>query len=329
MRQFDLDVVATRGDLVESRHLVHAAVVDARGTACAAARDPAIVTIWRSCAKPFQVMPFVESGAIDALGWGEEELAIACGSHGGEPEHVALVETMLGAIGREEGDLVCGAHEPLSHRGLRLLQQSGARLTRLYNNCSGKHAALLAYARSEGWPALGYENAAHPAQRRALACVSHWSGVPETAVHQSVDGCGVVAFGLPLESLARAFAALGAAAARREEVPLRIAAAMGARPFFVAGTDRLDTVLMQETAGRVVSKVGAEGVHAAVALDAGIAVAVKVADGAQRAQHAALLRLLQHLGVLSDPLPPRLAPFMHMPILNTRGETVGEIRPAA
>jgi L-asparaginase II len=326
--RYELDVVAMRGDIVESRHRVHAAVMDARGVLRGAAGDPTLFTICRSCAKPLQVMSFIESGHFDEVGWGDDELAIACASHGGEPEHVALVQAMLDSVGLEEGDLVCGPHDPLTRRGARALQQEGEPPTRLHNNCSGKHASMLAYTTSAGWPTLGYESPCHPVQQGALEQVARWSGVPAQRIGQTVDGCGVVAFALPLQAMALAFARLGAAARRGEDVPARVVHAMMTRPFLVGGTDRFDTVLMEETHGALLSKVGAEGVHTVAIPDAGLAIAVKVEDGASRAQHPAVLRLLQHLGALPEVLPARLASFLETPIINTRGVQVGVVRVA-
>ena len=151
-----LDIVATRGGAVESRHRVHGVAVTAAGRVVAAVRDPNLVTFWRSCAKPFQVMPLLEGGGYAATGWATSELALSCASHGGEPEHVALAGAMLESLGLEEGDLACGPHEPLSSRGARLARESGERITRLHNNCSGKHAAMLAAARMHGAPTEGY-----------------------------------------------------------------------------------------------------------------------------------------------------------------------------
>src|SRR5512138_3750715 len=168
MRTFDLDVLVTRGGGIESRHRVHAAVVDADDALIGCAREPDTVTMWRSCAKPFQVMPLLASGGFDEVGWGDDELALACASHGGEPEHVAIAESMLRDLGLEEGDLACGPHEPLSPRGARLLRESGERPTRLHNNCSGKHAAMLARASVGGWPAEEDEREDHPVQQGAL-----------------------------------------------------------------------------------------------------------------------------------------------------------------
>ena len=329
MRTFELDIEVTRGDLVESRHRVHAAVVDASDQLVASARDASGVTYWRSCAKPLQIMPFLADGGFDRLGWGDDELALGCASHGGEPEHVSLAASMLTDIGLEEGDLACGPHDPLSPRGLKILRESGQRAGRLHNNCSGKHAAMLGRAFASDWPSQGYEAEDHPVQQSISTVVSEWTGMPSSKLLRSTDGCGVVVFALPLEAMARAYARLGVAARRGDEVPSRIIDAIRTRPFLYGGTDRFDSVLIEETDGAVIAKVGAEGVHSALVRDAGIGIAVKVEDGAQRAQYAAVLRLLQHLGALPDRLPNRLEEFIRRPIRNTRGVIVGHVRPMA
>ena len=328
MKSFELDVVATRGGVVESRHRVHAAVVDAHDTLFGAAGEPTRFTHWRSCAKPFQVMPLLKSGGFDDLQWGEDELALACASHGGEPEHVAIAERMLSAIGLEEGDLACGPHEPLSNRGAKLLREAGDRPTRLHNNCSGKHAAMLACAHTAGWPMFGYERSAHEVQKCCLASVAHWSGLATDAIGIAVDGCGVVEFAMPLEHMARAYSRI-ARASTTDGIPRRVVGAMQSRPFLVGGSDRFDSILIEETDGRVVAKIGAEGVHSVAVLDHGIGIAIKVEDGSQRAQFPAILRLLQLLDALPATLPPRLEEFLHRHIRNTRGETVGEIKPVS
>ena len=326
MRSIELDVVVTRGAVVESRHRVHAAVVDENGVLVAAARDSSYVTAWRSCAKPFQIMPFLEAGGFDSLGWGDDQLALACASHGGEPEHIVLAESMLSDIGMEEGDLACGPHEPLSARGVRALREANARPTRLHNNCSGKHAAMLARAHTANWPAFGYEREEHPVQRCCLEAVAKWSGLPQSAIGRAVDGCGAVVFSLPLEHMARAYANLARSARDDDSIAGRIVHAMQTRPFLIGGTDRFDSILIEETEGAVVAKIGAEGVHSVAVPSRGLGIAVKVEDGAQRAQFASVVRVLQHFDVLPRQLPPRLDEFLHRPIRNTRGEVVGELR---
>jgi L-asparaginase II len=326
MRQFEIDVVVTRGTVVESRHRVHAAVVDAGGTLVGAARDASLVTMWRSCAKLFQVMPMLERGEFDGLGWGPDQLALACASHGGEPEHVSVAAAMLADLGLEEGDLACGPHEPLSPRGVKLVRESGTRITRLHNNCSGKHAAMLGRATQSHWPIAGYEQHEHPVQVQALDAVAQWTGVPHDRILRGIDGCGVPVFGLPIEQMALAYARFAASAARGDEIPRRIASAIAARPFLFGGTDRFDTVMVEESNGRIIPKIGAEGVHSAALLDLGLGVVVKVEDGASRAEYPALLRLLQLLGALGERLPARLADYARTRVKNTRGEVVGEVR---
>jgi L-asparaginase II len=328
VRTLDLDIVATRGSAVESRHAVHAAVVADGGTIVASAGTPDLVAHWRSCAKPFQVHPFVACGHFDALQWGDAELALACASHGGEPEHVALAAAMLRSIGLEEGDLACGAHDPLTARGARLLREQGRHAGRLHNNCSGKHAAMLASARAHGWATLGYELPTHPVQLVIRQSLSRWTGLDTGALDIATDGCGVPVFILSLRQMATAYARL-ARAAHDESAAQRIVAAMAMHPFLVGGTDRFDTVLMEETNGAVIAKIGAEGVHSVALRDRAVGLAVKVADGNPRAQYPAVLRLLQHLDALPSTLPPRLHDFFVTPIRDTRGDVVGEIRTAA
>ncbi len=325
-----MDVIVTRGDLVESRHRVYGAVVQIdehdHPRLTIAARDAKLTTWWRSCAKPFQVLPLVHEGHFDALNWGVDELALACASHGGEPEHVAIAHRMLTGLGLEEGDLACGPHEPLSSRGARLLRESGHRATRLHNNCSGKHAAMLARAVVEQWPTVGYEQHTHRVQQIARASVSGWTGVRADELQLAVDGCGVTVFGLPLAHMALSYARLCAAATRGDTAPARVVQAMTQQPFLVGGTDRFDTLLMQACNGRVICKIGAEGVHTVGIVPRGIGFAIKVEDGAARAQYPAVLALLAMLDELPAQLPDALRDLTGRLVRNTRGEAVGEVR---
>jgi L-asparaginase II len=320
-----VDVLVTRGALVEARHRVHAAVVGADGALLASARDPWSRVWWRSCAKPFQVMPLLRSGGLDAAGWGLEELALACASHGGEPEHVALASRMLSSLGLSADDLACGPHEPLAARGARIGREHGTRWTRLHNNCSGKHSAMLARALQHQVPTRGYHEAAHRVQQECLDAVSAWAALPTEAIEVSADGCGVSVFALPLAHMAWAYARLAWAARQGDAAGARVVEAMTSRPFLVGGTDRFDTVLMEATGGNVLCKIGAEGVHTFVLVDRAIGFALKVEDGAARAQYPAVLALLAAFGGLPDPLPEALALFGQRSVTNTRGEVVGRI----
>ena len=329
MPELALDVVVTRGATIESHHRVHAAVVGPGDALVATARDSRLVTMWRSCAKFFQVLPFLSSGGFDSIGWGEEELALACASHGGEPEHVAVAKRMLESIGLEEGDLACGPHEPLAARGVKILRESGRPYTRMHNNCSGKHAAMLARARTAGWPTQGYERHDHSVQRCCLAEVAKWSDVPIDDMPIAIDGCGVTVMALPLEKMALAYSRWGRAASAGQELPSRTVTAVRHHPHLLGGTERFDTMMLEETRGDVITKVGAEGVHCVAVPALGLGLTVKVEDGAIRAQHVAVLRLLQLVGALPEALSPRLQEWARKPIRNTRGEIVGDVRPGS
>jgi L-asparaginase II len=174
-----------------------------------------------------------------------------------------------------------------------------------------------------GWPIASYERLHHPVQQSCLAKVAEWAELPREAVGCAVDGCGVVVFVLSLRHMAWAYARLAAAA--RGSAAWKVVGAMLAHPFLVGGTDRFDTVLMEESQGRILAKVGAEGIHSAAVPAAGFGIALKVEDGASRAQYPALLALLQRLGALPDPLPQRLVEFAMPVVRNSRGEVVGNI----
>src|SRR5438128_1752579 len=274
-----------RGGVVEPRHSVHVAVVDGEGRLAAHAGHPDFVTFWRSAAKPFQALPLVIDGAADRFGMTTAELALCCASHSSEPGQVNLVRELLQKIGCSERDLMCGPHTPLSEAVAKDYQTRGVRLTAVYSNCSGKHSGMLALARHHGWPTDGYARLDHPVQRRCLAEVSRWTGVPEREIGVAVDGCGVACFALPLRSMAGAYARLGRDAGsgmRDASVPpasriphpaSRIIEAMLRHPDLLAGAGRPCTELMRAHPGRVAIKVGAEGGHGVLLTQEGLGVA--------------------------------------------------------
>ncbi len=321
-----------RGEVVEAVHDVHVAVVDAGGRLVARNGDPDLVTFWRSAAKPFQALPLVADGVMERFGLTDADLALACASHSSEPGQVARVREFLAKVGCSERDLLCGPHPPLSERVAQDYQTRGLRLTAVYSNCSGKHAGMLALARHHGWPTAFYTRLEHPVQQRCLVEVSRWTDVPAAEIKTGVDGCGVVCFGMPLRNMALAYARLAIA-----DFGLRIADSQGARPMrnpqsaivesmlrhpeLVAGEGRPCTDLMRAHPGRVIAKVGAEGVYCALLPQEGLGVALKVADGHGIASALALAAVLETLG-----LRPRPDSLGARPNVNTRGETVGELR---
>jgi L-asparaginase II len=314
-----------RGTVEESRHAVDVAVVDADGGLVAFAGDPELVTFARSAIKPLQALPVIEDGAADRYGFTPAELALCCASHSGEPHHVAIVREMLRKIGLGEDALACGPHLPFYAPAAEALLRAGAQPGRVHNNCSGKHAGMLALACVHGWTTAGYHLAEHPVQRRIAQEVARWTNVPVSAMPTAVDGCGVVTFALSLTAMAAAFARLSDAARRDEPAPARVVRAMAAYPENVGGTGRLCTDLMRATRGGVLAKVGAEGVYCAGIPAMGLGVALKVEDGATRASQPALIEVLRQIGALQSDAIAELDTYAYPTVMNTRGETVGAL----
>ena len=295
-------ILATRGDAVESAHVVSVAVGRSGGQAVGSAGDPELATFWRSAAKPFQALPLVEDGGAERFGLGTEELALACASHSSEPVHLEVTDRFLAKIGCTESDLACGPHPPLGPKVLERIQREGVQPTPRWSNCSGKHSGMLAQAKHRGWPTQGYETKDHPVQRRILESVTEWTGMrspspvrergPGGEVVLGVDGCAAVCFGLPLSGMARAYAALGDGASPGLAV---LRDAMLARPDLVAGTGRSCTDVMQAAPGKVVVKLGADGVYCGALVGTGLGFALKVEDGDMRTLPIALLAVLDQL----------------------------------
>jgi L-asparaginase II len=319
-------VEAVRGETVESTHRVHIAVVEAGKGLVASAGNPAHHSFVRSAIKMFQVLPFVEGGGLERFGFTTEELALCTASHGGEPHHVAAAHAMLAKAKLTEDALACGPHPPMHGPAAEALRTQGKKPTRIHNNCSGKHAGMLAFTVQQGWVTSGYHRAAHPTQQRILSTVARWMGVDTGDIDQAIDGCGLPTFALPLDAVAEGCARFAAEVADRRPSPSRIFAAMAAHPEYVAGTDRLDTDLIRITGGRLFSKVGAEGFYAVGIPGRRMGIALKVEDGSGRASEPALLAALRLLNVITYQEFEGLARYAHAPILNTRGETVGAIR---
>jgi len=318
-------VESWRGAIVESRHRVHVAVVDASGRLVARAGDPDYSTFWRSAAKPFQALPLAADGVADRFGLGSEELAIACASHSSEPRQVELVREFLKKVGCGERDLLCGPHPPLSEAVAKDYQTRGVRLTAVYSNCSGKHTAMLALARHHGWPTEFYTRPEHPVQQRCLTEVSRWTDVPVQRLGTATDGCGVVCYALPLRNMALAYARLAVQTGSAFPLPrseaFRVREAMLRHPHLIAGEGRPCTEMMRAHPGRVLTKVGAEGVYSALVIPESLGIALKVEDGNGEAAALAVAAVLTQLGV--KPQPESLTVRAH---INSRGDKVGELR---
>ena len=319
-------VEVVRGETVESVHRVHIAIVEAGRGLVASAGNPAHHSFVRSAIKMFQVLPFVEAGGVEQFGFTTAELALCTASHGGEPVHVAAAQSMLKKARLTEDALACGPHPPMHAPSAEALRAAGLPPTRIHNNCSGKHAGMLAFTIQQGWVTNRYHHAAHPTQQRILSTVARWMRAEGNEIEQGVDGCGLPTFALPLDAVAGGCALFAAAVDDTAPAPSQIFSAMTAHPEMVAGTDRLDTDLMRAVQGRLFSKVGAEGFYAAAIPKRRMGLALKVEDGSQRASEPALLAALGLLGVIDHREFEALGRYAFPVILNTRGERVGSIR---
>ena len=326
-----LSVEVTRGALVESRHAVHGVLVDAAGRRLASWGDAERMTYPRSALKPLQALALVETGAADAFAVTVDELALACASHNAEPAQVEVVTGWLSRLGLGVDDLECGPQWPRREADRDRLIRAGAQPTAADNNCSGKHAGMLAVARHLGVPTAGYTALDHPVQRAIFGIIAEMVDCDLAQAPVGIDGCSAPNPGLPLAGLALAaarFAAPDGLAPARAAACRRLAEAMAAAPFMVAGSGRLCTVLMQATAGRVLAKTGAEGVYLAAVPEHGLGLALKAEDGAGRAAQAALGALLGRLGLLDPAARTAIAPYVRPVLSNWRGLEVGAIRAA-
>lgn len=320
-----------RGETVESVHRGHLIIIDGDGNTNVSIGDPKAVTFFRSAAKPFQAIPCITSGAADAFGFSEEEIAMACASHSGESRHVRIVGLMLERAGLSEAHLHCGSHLPFYDKESERMLRAGEYATQLHNNCSGKHAAMLAFAKHIEADLNIYELLENPVQQKILETVSQFSEVPVGKIKIGIDGCVVPNFALPLHAMATSFMNLIRPEKfdqKTQSAAARIVSAFVKFPELIGGSERLDTMLMQAAEGKIISKVGADGVWLCGVLPGekhptGLAIALKIEDGDdRRARPVVAVEVLRQLGILSA---EDLADVSPMPVKNRRGDVVGQV----
>jgi L-asparaginase II len=326
----------TRGEIVESRHWGAVVAVTPQGEVVAQVGDIEFISYLRSSAKPFQAMQVILSGAASHFGFTAGELALMAGSHSGEPAHVASAAAILAKIGLTVKDLCCGLHPPFNRKIAAELGASG--YNELHNNCSGKHAGMLATALVKNYPTLDYWKVEHPVQQDIRQLVAELADLPVAAVPVAVDGCSAATFAMSIKKMALAYARLVNPVGLRPSVAdaaNQVAAAMVAFPTMVAAeTNRIDTDLMRILPGKLVAKAGAEGVYTmglrpCAQYPEGLGIALKIDDGdIGRARDAATLSTLRELDILTPAQFDHLAAQYLRPLQNHQGLKVGEIRPA-
>jgi L-asparaginase II len=302
-----------RGGFVEGHHVGSVIALGGDGSVVLARGRPDEPMLPRSSAKPLQAAGMLRAG----LDVDDEQLAVVCASHSGEPRHLDVVRGLLARAGLDESDLDNTPGMPIDDAARRAMISAGQGPSRIAQNCSGKHAGMLATCVAAGWPTAGYRDPDHPLQRSLRATIEDLTGDAVTA--SVVDGCGAALFAVTLTGLARSFARIASAADGTFEH--RCFATMRAHPDLVGGKGRDVTTLITDVPG-MIAKDGAEGVYAA-ALSDGRAVALKIDDGGERARLPVLVAALRVLGVAS----PELDELGTVPVLG-HGDPVGEVRPA-
>lgn len=347
------DVVITdRGGIIENSHRIHAAIVDPEGNLQYAVGNPNRVTLARSAAKPIQALAILETGAADRFHCDDADIALMCASHSSEPTHVARAQQILEKSGSKEMDLACGGHPALSAEVNRAWIEQGYVPTGICNNCSGKHAGMIAGAICLGGTVSGYHEDCHPMQLRVKKAVEEMSGLSEDEVQWAVDGCNLPAPAMPLRNLALTYARLAEArdglpensngqdgslskSARRKHHLARIHKSMTTHPEMVGGTGRFCTGLMRAYQGTLVGKLGADGCYG-IAVRAlpdspsqsglgrnAIGIAVKVEDGNIDILYSAVVEILEQLNIGTKEMRQHLEAFHHPNIVNTAGVVTG------
>ena len=277
----------------------------------------------RSAAKPIQILPLIESGAVEHFGFTARECAVICGSHNGEPVHVQTVRKILRKVGLNRSFLQCGAHPPGHGPSAEELIRKGKACTAFHNNCSGKHAGMLACCVRKSYPLENYLDFDHPLQLKILAFIEKFSGAQD--VFRGTDGCSAPVFLLEIQQMARLFAQL---AAQKHELLKRSFAILRSEPYMIGGLHRFDTDLMLNS--NVIGKVGGEGIHCVGIPSDGkrgaVGIAVKIADGNFRALYPVVMSLLKKFGALNDEQFQSLSYYARTPLKNHRKKEIGYIQ---
>jgi len=339
----------TRGSIVESIHYGAIAIVDTNQKLLYSYGDPQTVAFLRSSAKPFQALPFVERGGVEHFGFTPGELALSCASHETAQIHLDAVKALQEKIGIKERDLQCGPHLPGDPEMLKHVIIHNITPTANFNNCSGKHTAMLAHAKMRGLPLETYLERDHPIQQDILTTFAEMCEIERDKVELGTDGCSAPNFAVPLQNAALGFARLcdpATLSEARARACRKITSAMTSHSEMVSGFGEFDCELMKVGNGKILTKRGAEGFQAIGLLPGaingesrGIGIAFKVSDGDasrmgedlashNRVRPAVTLEILRQLGAVSESQMKQLAEFgPTLPIKNHRDIVVGESRP--
>lgn len=322
-------VEVLRGELAESVHNGHIAVVSSDGTILHELGDSGRIAFFHSAAKPLQAVAVLEAGVAESFGLDLKEIAVMASSHSGTKEHIEVLKGIMSKLKVNEDMLQCGAQEPLDKEAARELYKEGLCPTRLHCNCSGKHLGFIAASLLKSLGVEDYHKFEHPFQAEIRKTLSLFGGLPESGIKSAVDSCGVPVYGMPLKNMARTYANLcsrGFSGGKYEGAQNYIISAMTMYPEMVAGKGRFDTEMMRNFGDRLIVKTGAEAVCCAGLPGKGIGVAVKIDDGNARAVEPVMLQTLMQMNVIGEDEARKVEQFLRPAVLSLRGEKIGEIR---
>lgn len=307
----------TRGQLTESIHRGSIAVVDEIGNILSHIGNPEIVTYYRSASKPIQALPIITLRAVNKFKLTDKEIAILCASHSGEEKHITILEGLLKKLNLSKDMLQCGIHPPLHTPSAIKLWNNSVEPDVLHNNCSGKHLGMLIMCKYYGWSIDNYLSPEHPLQQMLLRVMKEFHNYED--VKMGIDGCGVPVYALPLKEIAKGYAILSNFK--------KITECMTKYPELIAGTDRIETIMMETLGHKIIAKTGAEGILCIGLVGKGIGISIKVEDGSERALGCIGIEVLKQLGFLTKEELVQLGSKHKVSIKNHRSEIVGEIRP--
>jgi L-asparaginase II len=318
-----------RGGVLESFHRGAVCVVNQKGEIIFSLGDPQQVCYPRSAMKLLQVLPLIINGGIEAFGFTLEEIAVMCGSHNAEADHLRVVRSILSKTGCTEEQLQCGAQYPTSKKDADELLRKGVLPSAIHNNCSGKHAGMLAMCKLFNTSAQDYLEPEHPVQQHILDVCERMYEYPRSAMHTALDGCSAPIFSVPVYHQAVAYKNL---VDDNLEDPLLIQAckivveAVSKYPFMVAGSKRYCTDMMKVSAPHVIGKTGAEGVFCMTFTKQKLGLCIKIDDGKMQPQYNVAQALLEASGIFTnDELQP-LHHYVQAPIRNFNKLETGEIK---
>ena len=284
---------------------------------------------WRSAAKPFQALAFVKNGGLDKYSISEEELAVLVSSHSGEKNHVALVKGILNKLGLTEDDLECGVMRPLNGKAFKELIKAGEPVTQIHNQCSGKHAQIMALSIMLGVKVKGYSLPEHEAEKIIFKHVAMASKMPEDKLEIGIDGCGVPVFYLPIYNMALAYARLSTPAKgdwnEYETAATKIRNAMSKYPQVISGTGRIDCAISEVSNGRIIGKMGSDAVYCIAVKDENMGITFKIEDGDYAAVTPMVIAILKHLNLLTKDEAAELDKQFPPILKNHRGDIIGTI----